>query len=305
MNFSQHQYFTKLEQELQLPIVPWLQDVLNVSYMAARRLVSGETELKAVHLLAITSAFPEAVEQTTTLLKGTQMRIMYRRSFGTVAEFSEYLKVIEGLLKNALNHDNAKLYYSARDLPLFAFLKERNMLTFKVRLWCRELKQSGLAPLPAPVYRQAEELIHMYREIRSEEIWDIEAVSIQCRQLRHFLDTQTISKTEYDILMEELRRILFWITTYVKNEQKGSGAEFRLWHASYLSLNNAAAFVFGDQHHTIYTTGHAKFLSTSNAEAYQDFRADWKQHLQYAKPVTHSSVVNMEEGLERLSLVEV
>lgn len=283
MNFSQSEFFNRLEGELSTPLIPWLQELLDISYMAARRLVIGETELKAVHLLAITNAFPEAVEQTTTLLKSTEMRILFRRSFSNVSEFGDYLRTIIQLMTKVKEHDNAKLYYCARDMPLFAFLKERNMLTFKVRLWCRELRREGMKPLPEPIYRLADELIELYKEIPSEEIWDQEAIAVQRRQILHFHNKNVITKDEYDILTEELRRTTLWLNIYAKNQYKAEGVEYRLWTAAYLSLNNAAAFKYGTHCHTIYTTGNAKYFSTSNPEAFNEFRSDWKQHLEYAE----------------------
>lgn len=294
-NLNQKVYFERLNEVLNGDVVPWLCEELKLNYAAARRLVRGETELKADQLLAIAGACPEAVEKTTTLLKGTQMRILYRRAFSDIPGFLNYLSAIEGLLNEALKHPNGKLYYCARDLPLFIFLKDKRLLTFKVRLWCRTLKSDGLMALPAPVYAKAEELIHLYREIESEELWDTHAIAVQGRQLKMFYEAGVLSLQELRDLIEALRITLLWVEVNARDESKGGAGKYRLWNADYLSLNNTAAFKYGDNTHTVYTTAHAKYYSSSNAEAYNDFRLDWKQHLQYARPITHSTTTLFEQ----------
>jgi len=121
--------------------------------------------------------------------------------------FDQYLTGILHTMAYFNSFKNKELYYSCKDLPLFHHFYLREFAAFKWFFWLKTYLQfPGFAKrkfrfsdYPDDLFQLDQQVLGMYYQIDSREIWNIESMTIFFRQIEFFRDADMFESDE-DIL---------------------------------------------------------------------------------------------------------
>jgi hypothetical protein len=160
-----------------------------------------------------------------------------------------------------------KIFYAAKDLPLFCFFSSPILSSFKLHFWYYTIFEtnSGIVRfdenwLPAEVLQKASELYTLYNSCNSVEIWNYETLNSTLHQVKYCLEIGIIRKSQANEILQELKNFIMVLNTNCQAQNKcGQG------HLQIL-LDNSVLFDLGDQKIFYLPLHTLNFLSTVDTE---------------------------------------
>ena len=212
--------------------------VLHISYDAAHRRVSLKSKF----------SIEEAVQ--LCLYYDVSMDSIIRKNNKLVVEKTKEVEQMEDLLeyfKDSLQHliefrdkKEIRLYYSAKDIPLFYTIGGSLLSKFKLYVWSNLLIENNSIPafeqfhLTSNIQEYSNQLIQLYESIEVHEIWNDTTINSTVQQILYFFESGLLKKETTIILYQELIDLLHKIESKcTHNDQK-----FHLYYNELLILNN-------------------------------------------------------------------
>jgi len=171
--------------------------LLNISTDSAYRRIKGEKPITFDELYTIASQYRISVDQLMGINNGTiqfQGQFLDKKTF----RFEEYMT---SMLQNVAYINNFKekeFYYSCKDMPIFHHFVFREVAAFKWFFWLKtyfqfpefERKKIRFADYPDELFAIDRKMLHLYNQLPSVEIWNIESMNILFRQIDYYRDAR-------------------------------------------------------------------------------------------------------------------
>jgi hypothetical protein len=198
-----------------------------------------------------------------------------------VETISQYIQKLHKDLTTVDKLGVVQLYYAAKDLPLFAFFANKELINFKLYFWYLVLfgasnkKQSFKKNwLPKKTVKLAEDLYTVYTINPSSEIWNFETINSTLRQVQYCVQCGLMSNEDAADVVEALRDYIVTLEDSCATGKKMDKGKLVMYLNEILILDNTVIFDLG-QHQVFYMPYQTlNFFNTTNKSFVQG-AIDW------------------------------
>ncbi len=222
--------------------------ILEVNYDAAYRRINGKTKLTLEDAVKLSKYYKVSLNKLFTVGDESKMIVTKTTEIYNIKSLELYFKMVHERLKPIELNDKSKMYYSAKELPVFHLLKNTLLFKFKVYVWLQILGENAhTKKVPFKDYKIPNSLIEtivevgkQYKRTKIIEIWGPNIISAILLQIKYFYESGLlISETALNIC-NELRETIKQIedATYTGKRSNINKTNFKLFYNPILNSNN-------------------------------------------------------------------
>jgi hypothetical protein len=205
--------------------------LLDISSDSAYRRMRGEKQVTFEEVYILANHFRVSMDQLMGIPTGG---ILFQGNFVNekTYTFEQYLTGMLHTMAYFGSFKEKEIYYSCKDMPLFNHFLVREFAAFKWFFWLKTYLQfPGFAKrkfkfsdYPDDLFKLDQQVLGMYNQLASREIWNIESMSIFFRQVEFYRDGDVFESDE-DVL--KLYEALEKIWDHLE-KQAAFGYKFRI-----------------------------------------------------------------------------
>lgn len=208
-NHTQLIFFNHIKSKLpsHLSFVDEVAELLNISNDSAYRRIRGEKPISLDEIQVLCNKYKISIDQllqvqnNTVIFSGNKVDPI---SFG----FNNYLKDLTNTLALFKTMQNPHVYFFNKDVPIFHFMQFPELSAFKFFFWKRTLmgypqmakQQFNGEEGDEETHETAKDIIRLYTQIPSTEIWTEESIHVTIRQIEFYRNTNIFANK--DILLK-------------------------------------------------------------------------------------------------------
>ncbi len=214
-------------------------DVLNISYDAAHRRTSGKSKLSLEEAVKLSEVFNLSLDE----LKVSNQELVAVQKTATITsarELEHYFNQSADSVKHLAQQKDCRLYYSAKDIPIFYLLNGRDLTRFKIYVWLKLLASDWDAVhfekfnLPLDTFKSAVKLGEVYQGIPKTEIWDTTTFNSTLKQIHFYYEAGQLESETALAICGELSELL----DQLKSNARADNKYFSIYHNELLLMNN-------------------------------------------------------------------
>jgi hypothetical protein len=256
-NFSPLVLAINAKIERKLTSVSALAELLHCSADSMYRRLRGETDFlhsEAIILSKELNFSLDALYKLPTGLIQFNTRQLIETDENNPVEAVEHY--IEKLYKDLSELDKigiVQIYYAAKDIPLFSFFAEPELVSFKLYFWYMLLfNEKNLKEvykpnwLPKKVIDKATQLHKMYNSNASTEIWNFETINSTLHQLVYCVGSGAVQKKHAQEILKALQKYILQLEINCTQGNKNNLGKLQLYLNEILLLDNSVIFDLGD-----------------------------------------------------------
>ena len=214
-------------------------DVLNISYDAAHRRTSGKSKLSLEEAVKLAESFDLSLDELKN--SGQELVAVQKTAMITTAkDLEHYFQQSAESVKNLAQQKECRLYYSAKDIPIFYLLDGRELTRFKIYVWLKLLANDWDAVhfenfnLPLDTFKAAVKLGEVYQGIPKTEIWDTTTFNSTLKQIHFYFEAGQLESGTALTICGELSELL----DQLKSNARANNKDFTIYHNELLLMNN-------------------------------------------------------------------
>jgi transcriptional regulator with XRE-family HTH domain len=216
--------------------------ILNISYDAAHRRVSGKSKFSIDETIQLAQHFNISLD----VLFSKKENIIVEKTIeiSNLAEMQLYFKNSAEKIEAITNKSNSVLYYSAKDIPLFYFMEATILSKFKAYVWLNLLNiENSKVSFENFIINESflasmTKLKTAYEKIEIREIWNDTTINSSLQQILYFYEAGLLSFGSANLLFEDLKRIL----QLIKHKSNQPKSKFQIYYNELVMLNNNLLF---------------------------------------------------------------
>lgn len=207
---AQVEFIQKIKQSLQpsLSLVDELADLLQVSTDSAYRRIRGETALTFDEIVLLCNHFQLSFDSFTSSTSGS-VTFKYNPINEDEASFERYLRNILNDLRKIQSFEQKQITFAAEDIPIFHHFRFNELTAFKIFYWNKSILNSPLlegkkfdpAVIDTELVNAAREILDLYTEIASIEIWSDDTVNSTLKQIEFYWEAGVFRSKEDALLI--------------------------------------------------------------------------------------------------------
>ncbi|KGO87653.1 hypothetical protein Q765_05855 [Flavobacterium rivuli WB 3.3-2 = DSM 21788] len=212
--------------------------VLNISYDAAHRRVSQKSKFSIEETITLCRHF--GLSMDVLFNDGKKVIVEKTSEIRTMADMGKYFKESAEKLTDYLDEPNARMFYSAKDIPLFYTIGGTLLSKFKLYVWLNLLagtqNQENFESFTVDqsLLQHSTKLKAVYEHVEVNEIWNDTTINSSLQQIYYFYQSGLLSLPSALLLGDDLKKILQTAEDRCCN---GSN-NFHLYYNELLILNN-------------------------------------------------------------------
>ena len=216
--------------------------ILNISYDAAHRRVSGKSKFSIDETVQLSKHFNISMDnlffQTEKIIVEKTIEIK------SLSDMLQYFKNSANKIEQLTSLPNSVLYYSAKDIPLFYFMEGTILSKFKAFVWDNMLKnkQKQLSfenfVVNESFFEPMQKLKKVYEKTNVNEIWNDTTINSSLQQILYFYESGLLTLKSAMSLLKDLRRIL----EVIKQKSLVKTNNYALYFNELILLNNNLLF---------------------------------------------------------------
>jgi len=212
--------------------------VLSISYDAAHRRVSQKSKFSIEEAITLCRHYGLSMDG---LFAGYKKVVVEKTAeIRTMADMAGYFKHSAENISSFLQYPDAKMYYSAKDIPLFYTIGGTLLSKFKLYVWLNLLagtqNQEAFEQfaIDASLLQYSAKLKEVYDNVEVHEIWNDTTINSTLQQVYYFFQSGLLSLPNALLLCADLKAILQNAEDRCCNGQ----GNFNLYYNELLILNN-------------------------------------------------------------------
>ena len=212
--------------------------VLSISYDAAHRRVSQKSKFSIEEAIALCRHYGLSMDG---LFAGDKKVVVEKTAeIRTMADMAGYFKHSAENISSFLQYPEAKMYYSAKDIPLFYTIGGTLLSKFKLYVWLNLLagtqNQDAFEQfaIDTSLLQYSAKLKEVYDNVEVHEIWNDTTINSTLQQVYYFFQSGLLSLPNALLLCADLKAILQNAEDRCCNGQ----GNFNLYYNELLILNN-------------------------------------------------------------------
>jgi len=198
----QRELFSNLKKRLpqHISLVDEIADLLEISNDSAYRRMRGDKPLTLGEIQKLCSHFMISFDRLfhldTDITLFTDKAITSER-----VDFDTYLQSIIDQMQKVNSFREKKMYYTAKDVPVFHYFLHPEIAAFKFFFWRKTILNSPelqkqkfhLDDLPKSLHDKGKKILSLYNEVPSVELWNVESINGTIRQIEFYKDSKVFS----------------------------------------------------------------------------------------------------------------
>ncbi|MDR2147334.1 MAG: hypothetical protein LBE91_12825 [Tannerella sp.] len=222
-------------------------DMLNISSDSAYRRIRGETELTLSELVILCSHFNVSLD---SIFKEEINSLIFRYNpmdILNLDNYRNYIHELTGMVSSLSKSATGEIFHTAEDIPLFHYLRFRELALFKVYTWftavsgskrtfeqfVKEIEDKEI------LYGDFDNLQNSYLKIPSSEVWTDSTIEHILRSLKYYHDTGVFETKEMpELLSGQVQAIVENLERWVETGKKENEGDFKLYCSAISSENN-------------------------------------------------------------------
>lgn len=212
--------------------------VLGISYDAAHRRVAQKSKFSIEEAIALCRHYGLSMDM---LFAGAKNVVVEKTSeIRTLEDMADYFRQSAEKLSIYTSYPDAKMYYSAKDIPLFHTIGGTLLSKFKLYVWINLLAGSKNQDsfenftVQQSLLEHSLKLKSVYDSIEINEIWNDTTINSSLQQILYFFQSGLLSLQNAGHLCEDLHTILHTAEDRCCN----SLSRYHLYYNELLILNN-------------------------------------------------------------------
>jgi hypothetical protein len=212
--------------------------VLNISYDAAHRRVSGKSKFSIDETLKLSNQFNISLDRL--FLKNDKVIVEKTIEITSLNDMHSYFQKSAERLEQLVSNKNVILYYSAKDIPLFYFMDNTIISKFKAYVWLKLLNpnQSEVTfenfVIDESFMEYTQKLKKIYEKVTIKEVWNDTTINSSLQQILYFYESGLLSFNNATSLCLDLKRIL----NLIKEKSNKSNSNYTIYYNELILLNN-------------------------------------------------------------------
>jgi hypothetical protein len=262
--------------------------VLNVSYDAAHRRVSGKSKFSIDETVLLASHYNISLDELF-FKKGTII-VEKTVEVTSIKEMFDYFKKSAAYIESLTLNPSTTLYYSAKDIPLFYFMDISLLSKFKAYVWLNLLSTntSNVAfenfVIDESFMLPMQKLKGIYEKVTVKEVWNDTTINSSLQQILYFYEAGLLNIKSANVLFTDLKRI-------VKNiKEKCKSDRFSIYYNELILLNNNLLFESNNKLTLFVPYTLLGYFITDNEESCKNVYRFFKQQIINSKPLNQSGI---------------
>ncbi|WP_395074372.1 helix-turn-helix domain-containing protein [Flavobacterium sp.] len=264
--------------------------VLNVSYDAAHRRVSGKSKFSIDETVQLAKYFNISMDnlffQTEKIIVEKTIEIK------SLNDMLQYFKNSAIQIEQLTSLPNSVLYYSAKDIPLFYFMEGTILSKFKAFVWLKllnpaisEIKFEDFV-IDELFLEHSSKLKKAYESIAVKEVWNDTTINSSLQQILYFYESGLLNFKSAMALFKDLKRIVLLI----KEKSSQQNSKFSLYYNELVLLNNNLLFESEKKLTMFVPYTLLGYFITDNIESCQNVHQWFNQQILNSKPLNLSGI---------------
>lgn len=216
--------------------------VLNISYDAAHRRVSGKSKFSIDETVLIARYFKISMDHI--FLDSNHIIVEKTIEILTLSDMLKYFQSSAQFIEKITKNENSVIYYSAKDIPLFYFMDGTILSKFKAFVWINMLnsnqKQVNFEDfiINESFFEPMRKLKKVYEKTSINEVWNDTTINSSLQQIIYFYEAGLLNFESAQLLFRDLHRIL----DLLKNKCSDVNNTYSLFFNELILLNNNLLF---------------------------------------------------------------
>lgn len=212
--------------------------ILNISYDAAHRRVSGKSKFSIDETLLLANHFNISLDKL--FLKKDKVIVEKTIEITSLNDMLSYFKKSAERIEQLANKESVTLYYSAKDIPLFYFMDGTIISKFKAYVWLKLLNpnQSNVSfenfIIDESFMEHTQKLKKIYEKVAVKEVWNDTTINSSLQQILYFYESGLLNFKSAKALCLDLKRIL----NLIKDKSNKSNSNYSIYYNELILLNN-------------------------------------------------------------------
>ena len=215
--------FQRIKEKLppNIALVDTIAEILHVSNDSAYRRIRCETPLVLEEAAVLCKHFSLSLDNILSINKGSVSFIPTQLNNNQYT-FEQYLQDILTSFKYIDSFDNKNIIYLTKDVPLFYHFMLRPLFAFRYFFWMKSILQHpdfiglkfSMDFLPSHIERTGQEILKLYNNIPTTEIWNTECVNSVIGQIEYYREAGYFnSDDDVELVYSALRKTLEHLKT--------------------------------------------------------------------------------------------
>lgn len=265
-----------------LSLVDTVADVLHVSQDSAYRRIRGETLLVLEEAKLLCQQYGISLDQLLNLSSRSVVFDNIELN-STATDFTTYLQGILYELKTLASYNQKSIYYLTVDLPFFYQFCYQPLFAFRYFFWMKSITEHpdfaqqkfSLHCLPNETKTIGEEILSLYCQIPSIEIWNAECINGLLNQMAYYMEAGIVEKEEASVVYEGLHNTINHLQLQAEYGAKFTPGEnpqtkkqnLQLFH-NRIGLGDNSILTIGDGRRKLYLNYDALSYMTTTDEVF-------------------------------------
>lgn len=264
--------------------------VLNISYDAAHRRVSGKSKFSIDETVQLSNHYN--ISMDNLFFQKEKIIVEKTIEIQSLQDMLQYFKNSAIQIDNLTNLPNSVLYYSAKDIPLFYFMEGTILSKFKAFVWLK-LLNSDISEIKFEDFvldelflEHSSKLKKAYENVAVKEIWNDTTINSSLQQILYFYEAGLLNINSANALFKDLKRII----NKIKEKSSQANSKFSIYYNELVLLNNNLLFE-SDKKLTMFVPYTLLgYFITNNQESCKNVHQWFKQQIVNSKPLNLSGI---------------
>lgn len=272
-----------------LSLVDELAILLDISNDSAYRRIRGETLFNIEEIIKICQHFRIPLNFLEEINE-ENVSFKYQKLYPEESSFESYLNSLLEDLKKIRSFESRNIIYASKDIPVFHHFLFPELGNFKIFFWRKSVLNSeqlinekfSIKNINPKYSVLGKEILQVYNQINSTEIWTEETFNSTLKQIEYFFDNGYFEeKKDAIFIAEQFAEMLIHIkyqagvgSKFMPNENPTS--DFQFYFSEVMIGNNNILVKLKDNTITYLSHNTLNYLMTNNA----DFCKETEQSIQ-------------------------
>lgn len=227
---------------------------LDISYDAAHRRTSLKSKLALEESVLLARRYHIALDGLFEVTDPDVVAVQKTEEVRDELSLQKYLERSYHSLLQASQQPETRLWYSAKDIPLFYLLQDDLLMRFKLFVWLK-LLDTHFTPSRFDQYHpglaireSAAQLAGFNQHLSITEIWDVTTINSTLKQIHYYFEAGVLTTETAVALCDCVKQLLTEIAAKVASDTH----DFTLYYHELLLLNNQV-LIQGPTQSALYT----------------------------------------------------
>ena len=264
--------------------------VLNISYDAAHRRVSGKSKFSIDETLQLANHFNISLDKI--FLKNDKVIVEKTIEITSLKDMLSYFKKSAERIEQLTTTTKPTLYYSAKDIPLFYFMDNTIISKFKAYVWLTLLNSEQINVsfenfvVDESFMEHTQKLKKIYENAIVKEVWNDTTINSSLQQILYFYESGLLSFKSATALYLDLKRIL----KLIKDKSNQTNSNFSIYYNELILLNNNMLIETNEKLTMFIPYTLLGYFITDNKESCHNVHQFFNQQIINSKPLNQSGI---------------